>query len=110
MQISPQYSQSSWRQAPQGVVKISAFVTIAISRNSCEPSLRAFHNATRSAQVLKPSGYLVLFVKDLQPTPIHHGLLHADIVVRLAALPDLAYRGCKIWYDQTPRLYPFGYP
>jgi tRNA G10 N-methylase Trm11 len=63
-----------------------------------------------SAQVLKPSGYLVLFAKDLQPTASHHGLLHADIVVRLTALPDLAYRGCKIWYNQTPRLYPFGYP
>jgi DNA methylase len=63
-----------------------------------------------STQVLKPSGYLVLFAKDLQPTANHHGLLHADIVVKLAALPDLAYRGCKIWYDQTPRLYPFGYP
>src|SRR5438477_3776352 len=63
-----------------------------------------------SVQALKPSGYLVLFAKDLQPTPSHHGLLHADIVIRLAALPGLAYRGCKIWYDQTPRLYPFGYP
>jgi hypothetical protein len=63
-----------------------------------------------SVDVLKPSGYLVLFAKDLQPTPTHHGLLHADLVIRLAALPNLAYRGCKIWYDQTPRLYPFGYP
>jgi hypothetical protein len=36
--------------------------------------------------------------------------LHADLVVRLSALEGLAYRGCKIWYDQTPRLYPFGYP
>ncbi|HEY0072416.1 MAG TPA: DNA methyltransferase [Chloroflexia bacterium] len=64
----------------------------------------------KSLAVLKPSGYLVLFAKDLQPTQEHHNLLHADIVVRLSALPDLAYRGCKIWYDQTPRLYPFGYP
>ena len=63
-----------------------------------------------SASVLKPSGYLVLFAKDLQPTAQHHGMLHADAVMRLAALPELAYRGCKIWYDQTPRLYPFGYP
>lgn len=64
----------------------------------------------KTLAVLKPSGYLVLFAKDLQPTVEHHNLLHADIVVRLATLPDLAYRGCKIWYDQTPRLYPFGYP
>ena len=63
-----------------------------------------------ASSVLKPTGYLVLFAKDLQPTPSHHGLLHADIVVRVAALPQIAYRGCKIWYDQTPRLYPFGYP
>jgi hypothetical protein len=63
-----------------------------------------------ASSVLKPSGYLVLFAKDLQPTPSHHGLLHADIVVRMAALPRIAYRGCKIWYNQTPRLYPFGYP
>lgn len=60
--------------------------------------------------VLKPSGYMVLFAKDLQPTAQYHNMLHADLVIRLSALPGLAYRGCKIWYDQTPRLYPFGYP
>jgi DNA modification methylase len=63
-----------------------------------------------SLQVLKPSGYMVLFAKDLQPTSEHHNMLHADIVIRLSRLQGLAYRGCKIWYDQTPRLYPFGYP
>lgn len=60
--------------------------------------------------VLKPSGYMVIFAKDLQPTEEHHNLLHADIVMRLSSLQGLAYRGCKIWYDLTPRLYPFGYP
>ena len=60
--------------------------------------------------VLKPQGYLVLFAKDLQPTEQHHNLLHADLVIRLRALPGLAYRGYKIWYNQTPKLYPFGYP
>jgi len=63
-----------------------------------------------SLQVLKPSGYMVLFAKDLQPTSEHHNMLHADIVIKMACLPNVAYRGCKIWYDQTPRLYPFGYP
>ncbi len=60
--------------------------------------------------LLKPSGYMVIFAKDLQPTAQHHNMLHADLVIRLSALDGLAYRGCKIWYDQTPRLYPFGYP
>lgn len=63
-----------------------------------------------AASTVKSAGYVVLFAKDLQPTREHHGMLHADIVVRLGALPGLAYRGCKIWYNQTPRLYPFGYP
>ncbi|MBF6613510.1 MAG: DNA methylase [Chloroflexi bacterium] len=65
---------------------------------------------TTAVSALKPSGYLVLFAKDLQPTAQHHNMLHADIVIHLVALSNLAYRGCKIWYNQTPRLYPFGYP
>lgn len=63
-----------------------------------------------SLNLLKPSGYMVVFAKDLQPTPEHHNMLHADLVMRLSSVEGLAYRGCKIWYDRTPRLYPFGYP
>lgn len=60
---------------------------------------------------LRPGGHLVLFAKDLQPTVEHHNLLHADIVARLgAALPDLRFRGYKLWVDRTINLYPFGYP
>ncbi len=60
---------------------------------------------------LRPGGHLVLFAKDLQPTPEHHNLLHADIVARFAAeLPGLRFRGYKLWVDQTINLYPFGYP
>lgn len=60
--------------------------------------------------LLKMNGYMVVFAKDLQPTASHHNMLHADLVVEMSKLPGLAYRGCKIWYDRTPRLYPFGYP
>jgi DNA modification methylase len=60
--------------------------------------------------LLKPNGYMVVFAKDLQPTVKHHNMLHADLVIEMSKLPGLAYRGCKIWYDRTPRLYPFGYP
>lgn len=60
--------------------------------------------------LLRPKGHLVLFTKDLQPTPEHHNMLHADIVVALRALPGLEYRGYRIWHDQSQNLYPFGYP
>ncbi len=60
---------------------------------------------------LKPGGHLILFAKDLQPTAAHHNLLHADIVAHFAtALPQLRFRGYKLWVDQTINLYPFGYP
>lgn len=59
---------------------------------------------------LKPRGYLVLFAKDFQPTREHHNLLHADIVEELLRLPDLSFRGYRIWHDQSQNLYPFGYP
>src|SRR6266496_2593489 len=59
---------------------------------------------------LKPRGYMVLFTKDLQPTRAHHNMLHADIVAELLKLPDLSYRGYRIWHDMSQNLYPFGYP
>src|SRR5262245_26414053 len=59
---------------------------------------------------LKPRGYMVLFCKDLQPTREHHNMLHADIVGELLKLPDLSYRGYRIWHDMSQNLYPFGYP
>ncbi len=59
---------------------------------------------------LRPRGHLVLFAKDLQPTPEHHNMLHADIVVALRELPGLEFRGYRIWHDQSLNLYPFGYP
>jgi DNA modification methylase len=59
---------------------------------------------------LKPEGYLILFTKDLQPNAEHHNMLHADIVNDLRAIPGLAFRGYRIWHDQSQNLYPFGYP
>jgi DNA modification methylase len=59
---------------------------------------------------LKPRGYMVLFCKDIQPTREHHNMLHADIVEELLKLPNLSYRGYRIWHDMSQNLYPFGYP
>jgi hypothetical protein len=68
------------------------------------------HILGAAVTLLKPNGYLVLFTKDLQPTREHHNLLHADIVNELVALPELAFRGYRIWHDMSQNLYPFGYP
>jgi len=63
-----------------------------------------------AAAQLRPGGYMVLFTKDLQPTREHHNMLHADIVAELLKLPDLSFRGYRIWHDLSQNLYPFGYP
>jgi hypothetical protein len=37
-------------------------------------------------------------------------MLHADIVEELLKLPNLSYRGYRIWHDMSQNFYPFGYP
>lgn len=64
----------------------------------------------QSMEFLKVKGYVVVFCKDLQPTAERPNLIHADIVNTLIQIPNLRFRGYKIWYDKSQKLYPFGYP
>ena len=64
----------------------------------------------QAMQHLKPKGYVVIFCKDLQPTEKYHNMIHADVVETLADVENLRFRGYKIWYDKSLKLYPFGYP
>ena len=64
----------------------------------------------QSMKFLKVKGYVIVFCKDLQPTAENPNLIHADVVNTLVQIPNLRFRGYKIWYDKTQKLYPFGYP
>ena len=64
----------------------------------------------KSVSYLKPKGYLAIFVKDLQPKGKEHNMLHCLVTNKILEIPDLSFRGYKIWYDATQKLYPFGYP
>lgn len=59
---------------------------------------------------IKFRGYIVLFIKDLQPNKKEPNLLHADVVNELNKIPNLYYKGMKIWADESTKLYPYGYP
>ena len=59
---------------------------------------------------IKKRGYVVVFIKDLQPNGKNVNLLHAEIINRLNEIPNLNYKGMKIWADQTAKLFPYGYP
>jgi len=65
---------------------------------------------SKSLQFLKDRGYLVLFIKDMQPKDDHHNMLHADVVNKLLEIDNLKFKGYKIWFDKTQNLYPLGYP
>jgi hypothetical protein len=54
--------------------------------------------------------YLVVFCRDLQPTSDRPYLLHADMINAICKIPNIVYRGMRIWHDQAADLYPFGYP
>ena len=64
----------------------------------------------KSLPYLKIKGYLVVFCKDMQPKKKETNLLHAQIVDTLNEIPNLYYRGMKIWADQSVKLFPYGYP
>ncbi|PIS39623.1 MAG: hypothetical protein COT33_00960 [Candidatus Nealsonbacteria bacterium CG08_land_8_20_14_0_20_38_20] len=64
----------------------------------------------KSVEYLKPKGHIAIFVKDLQPNGNGHNMLHCSITEKLLEIPDLSFKGYKIWYDATQKLYPFGYP
>ena len=64
----------------------------------------------QSIKFLKANGYVIVFCKDLQPTAENPNLIHADVVNTLIQIPNLRFRGYKIWYDKSQKLYPFGYP
>jgi adenine-specific DNA-methyltransferase len=80
--------------------------------NMCrEEFLNTLYNILNNAcNYLKTKGYLAVFVKDLQPKNKEHNMLHCYITNKLLEITELSFKGYKIWYDQTQKLYPFGYP
>lgn len=63
-----------------------------------------------ASQHLKNKGYIVIFIKDLQPNKKEPNLLHADIINSINSIPGIEYKGLKIWADQSAKLFPYGYP
>ena len=61
-------------------------------------------------EYLKDRGYIVIFIKDLQPKKKECNLLHSQIIEKLNEIDDIYYKGLKIWADQTAKLFPYGYP
>lgn len=59
---------------------------------------------------IEDRGYIVVFIKDLQPNKKELNMLHYDIANCLNQIPNIYYKGMKIWSDESTKLYPYGYP
>lgn len=59
---------------------------------------------------VKKRGYIIVFIKDLQPEKKNVNLLHSDIIVKLNEISMLNYKGLRIWVDKSAKLFPYGYP
>ncbi|WP_051297440.1 DNA methyltransferase [Treponema pedis] len=59
---------------------------------------------------IKKHGYIVVFVKDLQPIKKETNLLHANIIQKINEIQNVNYKGLKIWSDRSAKLFPYGYP
>ena len=63
-----------------------------------------------STKYLKNEKYIAIFIKDMQPNKKVTNLLHADIIREINSIPNVYYKGLKIWADQNAKLFPYGYP
>ena len=63
-----------------------------------------------ATSLLENKGYIIVFTKDLQPTTEKPNLLHSDLINKIIEIPNIEYRGMKIWSDESINLYPYGYP
>lgn len=59
---------------------------------------------------IKKRGYVIIFIKDLQPHKKEINFLHADVVNEINKIANVYYKGMKIWADTGAKLYPYGYP
>lgn len=78
-------------------------------------SIEDFYNSLKKSveltlPYLKNHGYIVIFVKDLQPVKKEINLLHAKIIEKINEIKDINYKGLKIWADRSAKLFPYGYP
>jgi len=59
---------------------------------------------------IKHRGYIVIFIKDIQPKRKKLNFLHNEVAEKINELPGVFYKGMKIWADYSAKKYPYGYP
>lgn len=116
--IDPPYSNMMSKEKTGA--DISKYGKIATPFSECSADLgnmdrlQFFQALKESVELVLPyikyRGYVLIFIKDIQPHKKSTNLLHAEVVNIINEIPNLYYKGMKIWVDETAKLYPYGYP
>ena len=116
--IDPPYGNMMSREKTGGDIGVYGKVRTPFTNDSRDlgnmslvDCLEALKKSIELAQVyLKRHGYIVIFIKDLQPRKKETNLLHAKIIEKINEIPNIHYKGLRIWADKSAKLFPYGYP
>ena len=118
MLIDPPYSNMMSRKKTGGDISVYGKTSTPFSDDerdlgnmSKEEFLLALQNSVKlTLPYIKFRGYVLVFIKDLQPNKKEINMLHAEVASILNEIPELNYKGMKIWADKSTKPYPYGYP
>lgn len=116
--IDPPYSNMMSRKKTGGDIAVYGKTGTPFSDSNLDlgnMETESFLHALRESVELvlpriKKRGYIVVFIKDLQPSKKTTNLLHAAVIDEINKIPNVFYKGMKIWADQSTKPYPYGYP
>ena len=118
MLIDPPYSNMMSREKTGGDISVYGKNSTPFTESDKDlgnMDKETFLNALKKAieltlPYIKKRGYIVVFIKDLQPHKKETNLLHADVINKINEIKNIYYKGMKIWSDESTKLYPYGYP
>lgn len=116
--IDPPYGNMMSREKTGGDISVYGNVGTPFTEDqrdfgnmSVEECIASIKKSVELSQAyLKVRGYIVIFIKDLQPKKKETNLLHSMIVSKINEIPNIQFKGLKIWADKSAKLYPYGYP
>ena len=116
--IDPPYGNMMSKEKTGGDISVYGANATPFTQDTCDlgnMSRGDFLTSLRtcvelSLPYIKKRGYVVVFIKDLQPSKKTLNLLHAEVTESLNEIPNLYYKGMKIWADESTKPYPYGYP
>lgn len=116
--IDPPYGNMMSREKTGGDISVYGNVSTPFTDDlrdfgnmSIVDCLESLKTSVELAQAyLKVRGYIVVFIKDLQPKKKETNLLHSKIISKVNEIPNIQYKGLRIWADRSAKLFPYGYP